>query len=247
MAAICTHYLFAERMMGMLPTLMTDVEINEDAVFWGTQGPDVFFFHRVLPTMPGKSCRKIGSQMHRFMPSAIFETLEEYLEVYDSDRSILPSYVAGFIMHYALDRNIHPYVFYLQDKIVRENGIKYGGANVHNAIEKNIDVAMLMRICGLKGNRFDPSKTLKKNESVIFAASGLLSYVVGKNMGIDITTAQISQAFYDTVKIQSMLYDLTGRKYGFAAFIEKLLPFMPPYLTSLIRTPEPDGKFDLYE
>lgn len=77
MPAFASHYIFAKEMMPFLKKT-ADFEINENAVYLGTQGPDVLFFHRVLPWMPGKSIRKYGSMLHRAKPGDIFENMREY-------------------------------------------------------------------------------------------------------------------------------------------------------------------------
>ena len=64
MPAFSTHYLFAKEMMEDLRRA-ADFPLNKDAVLIGTQGPDIFFFHRALPWQKGKTLRKAGSAMHR--------------------------------------------------------------------------------------------------------------------------------------------------------------------------------------
>ena len=57
MPAYCTHYIFACELLPAL-TELAGFDLNRDAVMLGTQGPDVFFFHRIAPWMPGRSQRK---------------------------------------------------------------------------------------------------------------------------------------------------------------------------------------------
>ncbi|MCH5321943.1 MAG: hypothetical protein J1E36_09275, partial [Eubacterium sp.] len=80
MPAFSTHYIFAKELVPFLKET-ADFEVNEDAVFLGTQGPDIFFFHRILPWMNGKSLRKYGSMLHRSKPEILFENMRKYCEI----------------------------------------------------------------------------------------------------------------------------------------------------------------------
>ena len=111
MPSYSTHCIFARE---LLPQLYSYVDF---ALMVGTQGPDIFFFHRAFPWMPGKSMRKIGSALHRSKPADILEAMRYYCSKLSGQKDIAKSYVNGFIMHYALDRLCHPYVYSLQYKI----------------------------------------------------------------------------------------------------------------------------------
>lgn len=60
MPAYSTHYLFAYELMDEVKKNV-NFAIDEQAVYIGTQGPDIFYDHRILPWMCGKSLRKVGS------------------------------------------------------------------------------------------------------------------------------------------------------------------------------------------
>lgn len=54
MPASVTHYLFAERVLNKLKQTGAAVT-DRDAALIGAQGPDVFFFHRVMPCSPASA------------------------------------------------------------------------------------------------------------------------------------------------------------------------------------------------
>ena len=110
MPAYCTHYIFACELLPAL-TEPAGFDLNRDAVMLGTQGPDVFFFHRIAPWMPGRSQRKIGSRLHRAKPGDILDAMAEYCTRCSTEKDIARSYAYGFILHYALDRQCHPLVY----------------------------------------------------------------------------------------------------------------------------------------
>ena len=59
MPAYSTHYIFAKELKEEIENCV-EFKLNDAALFIGTQGPDIFFDHRVLPWMIGKSMRKIA-------------------------------------------------------------------------------------------------------------------------------------------------------------------------------------------
>ena len=116
MPAYCTHYIFACELLPAL-TELAGFDLNRDAVMLGTQGPDVFFFHRIAPWMPGRSQRKIGSRLHRAKPGDILDAMAEYCTRCSTEKNIARSYAYGFILHYALDRQCHPFVYAKQQEL----------------------------------------------------------------------------------------------------------------------------------
>lgn len=244
LAAICTHYLFAQELLPALPVLLPEIQISQPAVLWGTQGPDIFFFHRALPTMLGKSFRAAGSRLHRTPPSLIFDAMQEYLDIYKQEKDVLSSYIVGFLMHYALDRNIHPFVFAQQRDYVEQNRISYNPSIIHNQIETNLDILALKTKLGIKGNEFNPAETLELDEEIISVFAGLYSYVLNRVLGQQLSAEALKMPFYDTVRVQKALCDRGGRKRGFVSCLEKIVPFAPPGLSTLIRTPEVADDWD---
>ena len=61
MPAYSTHYIFAKELKDTIEN-QVDFKLDEAAYYIGTQGPDIFFDHRVMPWMLGKSLRKTGSK-----------------------------------------------------------------------------------------------------------------------------------------------------------------------------------------
>lgn len=236
MPAYSSHYIFAKELMDVLRQ-RAGGELCEDAVYFGTQGPDIFFFHRILPTMPGHSCRKIGSAMHRAKPSALFDAMARYVR--DSQRDIIAlSYAYGFLCHYALDRVVHPYVYGVQSRLTgRYSMLK--GFTVHNTIEFSLDNVLLNEKLGqAEPWLFDTAATVSRDENVIERISELLNFVIPQATGCAITKGQISQAMRDTRKMQKSTNDRTGRKTAVLHTAEKVLsPLLAGYKISVMIRP----------
>lgn len=236
MPAYSSHYIFAKELMEEMRRL-NGGRLCEDAVYLGTQGPDIFFFHRALPTMPGRSCRKVGSALHRARPSVLFDEMAQYVR--DSRRDITAvSYVYGFLCHYALDRVVHPFVYAIQNRVVGRHPL-LKGFTVHNTIEFSLDNVLLYEKLGeTKPWLFDTASTVPVNENVIEAISELLHYVIPQCTGMAVTKGQISQAMRDTRLMQKNTNDQTGRKTAVLKGLELLAsPLLAGYRISVMIRP----------
>ncbi|MBR5134195.1 MAG: zinc dependent phospholipase C family protein [Clostridia bacterium] len=104
MPSVITHYVLAKRALSCVNVA------NEEAFLLGAQGPDMFFFFRAYPWMPGRAGLPLGNAIHETKPSVLIESMcRAAAEVGDED-GILESYISGFLCHYAADRTIHPFV-----------------------------------------------------------------------------------------------------------------------------------------
>lgn len=204
MPAFSTHYIFAKELMPWLKT-ESKASINSDALYLGTQGPDIFFFHRILPWMIGKSLRKTGSALHRAKPELIFESMRRYAEISERKDTIL-SYILGFIMHYALDRVCHPYVYALQNRLT-ENKLIANEHTAHNVIEFAMDSYLLKKRLGIpEPHKFRTSGIINLNEADKEEIASLLRFVIKDVLIQDIGTQAVT-AIDDTEYIQKITFD----------------------------------------
>lgn len=235
MPAFSTHYIFAKELLPFLKET-ADFEINEDAVLLGAQGPDIFFFHRIFPWMAGKSLMKYGSMIHRSKPEILFENMREYCKIsYYPD--IAKSYAYGFILHYSLDRNCHPYVYFLQNEITRAHRLT-NPHTAHNTIEFSLDSFLLYKHLGIdEPFKFDTASTITNDKTVIAETGRLLEYVVPKTIGKQISAKQGETAIRDTKHIQSLTLDKKGYKRNLLSVLETVCaPFSRNFkFTAMIR------------
>ena len=220
MPAFSTHYIFAKELLPYIKE-NSDFEINESAYFYGAQGPDLFFFHRVLPTMKGKPLRDIGSRLHRAKPELTFNTLRDYCEKSRSD--IAGSYVYGFITHYSLDRICHPYVYAKQEELVKSGEFTHG-FTAHNEIEYSLDVYFLNKRMGIeKPYAFKTADTLSSEKQAIEETAKLLSTILPKVTGDTLSQKDGETAILDMIYMQSVLRDTVGFKRAFAKCADAML------------------------
>lgn len=238
MPAFCTHYIFLEEMADFLKE-SADFKFNIDAAAIGTQGPDIFFFHRIIPVfMPGIPKSKVGSALHRAKPSAIFDAFRDYCR-FSPDIDAAKSYMYGFIMHYALDRRCHPFVYSFQEKILQRNNHLHK-SSAHNRIEMAMDTYLLSKHMNCNDPfEFDSSATITSDISVIEEISHLLSFVIPRVTDKQISEKEISQAILDTKRMQKILCDRSGFLKTVCRIAESLLaPLIGYYRFSAMIKPK---------
>lgn len=237
MPAFCTHYLFGEEFLLELPTEKRHNKDFRSAFFYGVHGPDFLLFHRALPTMPGRSFRKLSTTLHSDNPVPLLELMQK-LMLQNDDNAYIQGYVAGFICHYALDRVTHPYINFLQEAIIRKEKIRYTESVVHNRIETNIDKFMLADRLKIKdGRKFSATDTLSTDAEMLRCISTLMAKVINTLYKTKLDTKGVIQAFSDFRKIEAKLSNETYWRKPFAKIAELPVRLAKgPALSTLIRS-----------
>lgn len=106
MPAYLTHKEAGDR-------VLEAVSVPHRAAFLlGCQGPDMLFFHNYQPWRRDKTMFALGVAMHNGDTRTLLEHLIGFARGYEgADRDELVSYAAGFLTHYAVDKNAHPFVY----------------------------------------------------------------------------------------------------------------------------------------
>lgn len=160
MPAVITHFCFARRVITRLQGQIEAVDMS--AVDIGAQGPDIFYFHRALPWLPGKGYAKLGLALHKLHPAVLFDGFgQAMLTVSKPDAATARGFMAGFICHYVLDRNIHPFVLHFQ-KVLTQQQPDYDFREnwYHYRVESALDTLTLEREMGRTNTRFPLTNVL---------------------------------------------------------------------------------------
>ena len=222
MPAFATHYLFLEEIREELEK-ETDFSLDYKTAGVGTQGPDIFIFHRLWPPVTiYKSLFGTASKIHRGKPAELFEAFADYLKT-SKNRDIALSYIYGFILHYALDRNCHPFVYAYQDMITSENKHIHSLA-AHNQVEHAVDTYLLYNRKGIyPPSLFNPEETFTTDETALSEIAELMHCVVERCYGKDVERKEIIKAVTDTASLQATLSDKNGNATKIAHMIERPL------------------------
>lgn len=247
MPAFSTHHLFAEEMMETIKKSVRGVKLDERAVIYGTQGPDFLFFHRILPTMPGKSLTGVGSRIHRADPAKLFKAMADYInDGKNYDRDTVISYFCGFICHYALDRSVHPFVYWAMEDIKEKENITYHPFVLHNRIEFDMDMIFLREKRNITNALNFSTKSFLSGDEILLnemarASCAAFSSVLEESLNKD----KFYEAFSDFRYMQGVIN--SGKKWHISLLKAIQFPFkhfIGPGLTAMMLSEKPDEKYD---
>ena len=167
MPATYAHYVFGKKVYRQLPAgLRQLLREHPKAYLMGLHGPDLLFYYRPL----GKNrVNQRGSRMHHEPASGFFEMGRRvYQEKGDPE---LFSYLAGFLCHFTLDSECHPYISrYMED---------YGVS--HTEIETDLDRA-LMEEAGLNPTTHNCTSHLCRKSDTERAIASVLEGVSARQV-----------------------------------------------------------------
>lgn len=143
MADFWTHYYCGKKLLKNHSDL-----IEENKIFYlGCQGPDIFFYKKfAVHTTP----KNLGELIHKRDTKDVFAEAFMYLKEHPSKE--LSSYVIGWILHYILDKNIHPYI----DSKTDWN---------HKRLEANVDTYIIDKYLNKAVFRMDSKNILKVTQA----------------------------------------------------------------------------------
>ncbi|MFA7550278.1 MAG: zinc dependent phospholipase C family protein [Sedimentibacter sp.] len=121
------HYTFGGKVLNELnDELREDIKRNIELFHIGLHGPDIFFYYKPLKS---NEINKLGNEIHKQNANIFFEKSKEILCQHEK----ASAYIAGFICHFMLDSQCHPYIR------TKENEIS------HNEIEAEFDRAIMLK------------------------------------------------------------------------------------------------------
>ena len=229
MPSTLTHYIFNSN-------LSNKVE-HKDIFLLGGQGADVFFFYgyNLAKRENPREIQNIGAQIHQINPDELYMKMLAYVfSKTGEEKSVLLEYTRGFMYHYALDRNIHPYVFYntgfpYTNKIYNTN---------HGKFESILDTLLAKEYNCTKTTR----ATLKTSKKDLLICSKMLSYVLNDYFQTDVVK---ENSFYQAYKDFRFVRLIADSKYGVKKFLfHSLMKDSQIDVISQPRKVEDDIKYD---
>lgn len=237
MPACLTHYQFAQDVLPQLSSPPADLT----AYAWGAQGPDFLFCHRYFQAALRKELKTLqefGSALHRTQPSLTLNAMRDFLARHPDPS--YRSYVLGFLCHYALDSNAHPYVNARAQELAEERPWE-DASSMHGEIESSLDAIVLRWKTGKLPSEVKLGDTYPKNEGVQRKIAALFREVLFTVYGADVSEEELYQSTKDAHFIFSACNDRTGIKRLIFQRIEKGKPRrVTSHLVPLTEDPEPD-------
>lgn len=125
------HYTFGQEVLKLLnDDIKKIINENIDLFNIGLHGPDILFYYKALKSNP---ISKIGHNLHKLRADKFFENARNVIRNCE-DQEAACSYILGFICHFMLDSECHPY-------IRKKESIKL----THSAIETEFDRMFMVK------------------------------------------------------------------------------------------------------
>ena len=220
MPAILTHFAFAR--------MRSEDNIDNDVLYLGGQGPDVFFFYGYSLTKRKdiKAIRDFGTHLHHIDISKAYYYLLQYAQQKTGrEQEILNTFIRGLFLHYIMDRNCHPFVFYQTGFTNEEKDRKYFFA-AHASYESYIDTLIRERF-QIKGSPRQAVKADAKKVRLISTMMFNLAKDIFGNEHIKEDSYYISWKdmkfcqiiFYSPLGIKKSLFSLMASKGAINAMV----------------------------
>ena len=198
--------------------MVVDKQARERGITIITDGYPVE--HRCLL---GSPLHKLGNRMHSEKTDELFAALSRAVRDLSGDaQEIAAAYFYGFVCHYALDSEIHPYVYCRQVQFCTENP-KLSASAVHSRIESDIDYLLYERACHRPITEFDPEERYQLSPVEQAVLSVVLHAVLKTVYGADVSARELRRSFAEMTSWESFLYSESRAVYRGAKKAEALL------------------------
>lgn len=223
-----THILCAEDILENIEDeeIKKEVKNKIKLYYLGAQGPDIFYYNNIFNKEEKKKLNSIGDNLHKYKTKEFFEESFKYLknkldqgEEYEN----LLVYLLGFLTHFSLDTNAHPYIYHLTgfyDKNIKETKV-YN--SYHKKLEIIIDVLMMNIKKKLPAYKRRAYMLIDNGKSLSPEIENYYKYILEKVYGEDIDKKSIGNNYIFMKKYQKLLFDPRNIKKYFVLFGIKLL------------------------
>ena len=204
----------------------TLVSANLGEFLIGTMGPDPYFGDS-MPKPLFTECRlDLAEKLHTLDARSLFAALFPLAE----DSAAKQAYVLGFLCHFLLDTNAHPYI-----------EARFSG-KAHTPAEIQIDLMMASRVsfAGV------PEKPRLFYKTAHLIELDELHTQLSRSLFAMETRGAFARGFRKWIRVNTLSYDPSNRKLRFFSKLESLF-HVPGKITSFLvsRHPDPDDRLNL--
>ena len=233
MPGFLTHYIAGQALLNAIePQIREKIRqkpnsSSERLYNLGTQGPDIFFYY--VPGHIRKRSRGVGTLMHQHDLGIFLMQMAHWSRLAsesNGDRDILFAYTTGFIMHYVLDANAHPYIY---AKTQNDNMRKLKNSAKHRKFETALDVTMLKLFSGEKPADYDQWTLIDAESSHMSTVAVAMSRAIATVYGRVIPSKEAYQAMRYMVAGTKFLQSKNGRRKRWMEIVEDLTIGEPLY------------------
>lgn len=222
MPNIISHTLFLDELYESLDDELKEwMQSRKQLMQIGSNGPDILFFHGYDPKrlLKKKDVARLGNLMHKEKTNEFYLKAVECIEKEQNEeiRKDMIAYICGHLCHWALDSNVHPYVFYRTGTCTGES------AWWHHRFESILDAVVLKTKRDTTIQDFRIGTICEANLEIARAISRIYVPVAKDVYDFDLEPHQIVESLHDWALLQSIFYDPDGKKDRIVRSIEKLL------------------------
>ena len=225
MPSSMTHTYFGLDVLNNLP-MNCQKKINNKIEYFKLfcQGSDPFMFYHFLLGKKAKEKMIIQSKQHKTNTRDFFINTIKIIQEKDlMNNGEVMSYLYGYICHYYLDLNTHPFIYYKSGLCKKNEPTTYKYNGEHQKLEYNIDLYMIKKNESITPHKYKVYKHIFE----IKPFSKELTEVINKSFENtyhyqNITTTYISCIHYMKIFFKYINYDPTGIKEKIYKNIDKI-------------------------
>ena len=232
MPAFLTHCIFAEEVFESIDfdrigasNIKSELQSRNPLYLLGAQGPDIFFYYKARPWQKNDGLGELGMMMHDTIVSGFFSESAEYIKVFlkagSRFYSIL-SYMLGYVCHFSLDKNAHPFIHYYSGIDTNKDRTTHKYFNYHKKYEAILDAYMWKKSRGTDANKSRASELIDTGGKYNETLKSFYFYIINRIYKFGINERQVEIALYDTAKLLNEFRDPTGAKSVFFRALESI-------------------------
>ena len=209
-----SHYLFAMDCLDELD-INTKKIINDNFYMYllGCQGPNFFNYYNDFSFFNNKNISQINSLIHNkkinlFLRNMIMysKNKESLKYIFNDDNfsNICISYIYGYLTHYVLDKESHPYIYSLQKNL--RSKYKYRSSiALHKSLETHIDSLLLLKFKKLKPYEFKDYLNINLSSHELIILSDMYSYLINSVYEKNISSNDVKKSFNTFKKVENKI------------------------------------------
>jgi len=246
MPGMISHYLCGELAAKQLESTKIGklIQKHREVYNLGTQGPDFFFYY--LPCMIKPKLYMLGNVIHTSKVSDFFRSmLVNALHLKGEERTSAIAYICGYITHYTLDANTHPYIYYQSGfKTKDDSKTKLHYSIRHRDFETKLDTLMLKLIVDSEPASKKIWQLIHADHRQASAAAKVISRGLGQVYDVKLKKKQVYRAMSSMITLTRILQSNSGKRKLLLGTAEGLIMPEKGYLSSLIHDQYVDDSRD---
>jgi hypothetical protein len=169
MADVYLHSRLAEEV-----TKELEFDFHIPLLFMGAQGPDPMYYNAF--SKDRREYRYYADRMHDTDTRKLFLSMINAVKENNTQNTY--SFLIGFVCHYALDVNIHPYVYHNVGVFKKQDPSTHSYRGLHLKFERSIDAVIIEEEQHIKANKLKLIKTYFLSKMVPLDVIGIMNTVL---------------------------------------------------------------------